>query len=97
MELMRVFGIDASFFFRAHAISVTRHLTQGGFTLIFFEKAKSQPRALATHTPILGRVAQGALEFCLTQIRRCHFLSDPCVSGCIFLEKAPIETFYISS
>ena len=33
----------------------------------------SQLRALATHTPMLGSVAQGALELCLTQIRKCHF------------------------
>ena len=44
----------------------------------------SQLRALATHTPIWGRVAQGALEFCLPQIRKCYFFSDPCVFGYIF-------------
>ena len=33
----------------------------------------------------------------LPQIRKCHFLSDPCVFGYIFKEKVPIETFYISS
>ena len=54
----------------------------GGFTLknIYI----SQLRALATHTPIWGRVAQGALDLCLQQIRKCHFFSDPCVFGCIF-------------
>ena len=36
-----------------------------------------------THTPILGRVDQGALELPLSQIRRCHFFSDHCVFGCI--------------
>ena len=30
----------------------------------------SQLRALATHTPILGRVAQGALELGLPQIKK---------------------------
>ena len=40
-----------------------------------------QLRALATHRPILGRVAQGALELILPQIRKCHFFSDPCENG----------------
>ena len=31
--------------------------------------------AFAAHTPILGRVAQGALELGLSQIRKWHFLS----------------------
>ena len=34
----------------------------------------SQLRPLATRTPSLGRCGQGALEFCLPQIRKCHFL-----------------------
>ena len=34
----------------------------GGFTLNIFKPSKSQQSALATHTPILGRVAQGAWE-----------------------------------
>ena len=59
--------------------------TQGGFTV---KKTKnttvSQLRALATRTPSLGRVGQGALELGLPQIRKCHFLSDPCVFGYIF-------------
>ena len=47
----------------------------GGLTLKFFNKLViSQLCALATHTPILGCVAQGALELCLPQIRKCHFL-----------------------
>ena len=42
-------------------------ITQGGgFTLKKISPVKSQLRALATHTPILGRVAQGALELDLT-------------------------------
>ena len=41
---------------------------------------------------ILGSVTQGALE-CLWQIRKCKFLSDPCVFGCIFKEKVLIKTF----
>ena len=73
----------------AHAISVTRPLlitiTQGGEGGgVHIKKNKlaiSQQRALATHTPIWGYVAQGALELCLPQIRKCHFLSDPCVFG----------------
>ena len=44
----------------------------------------SQLRALATHTRSLGRVGQGAWELGLPQIRKCHFLSDPCVFGYIF-------------
>ena len=41
-------------------------------------------RALATHKTILESVTQGALELCLWQIRKCNFLSDPCVFGWIF-------------
>ena len=44
----------------------------------------SQLRALATHTRNLGRLRQGAWELGLPQIRKCHFLSDPCVFGYIF-------------
>ena len=61
-------------------------ITQGGFHVFKkFKTSKSQLRALATHTPIWGRVAQGALELCLPQIRKCHFwmthafLNDPCI------------------
>ena len=39
----------------------------------------------------------GALEIYLPPIRRCNVLSDPCLFGCIFYEKVPIETFHISS
>ena len=60
------------------------------------ERVISQLRALATRTPSLGRCGQGAFELCLPQIRKCHFLSDPCVFGYIFEENVPIETFYIS-
>ena len=50
----------------------------GGGGGLFHVKKKSklgisQLRALATHTPILGRVAQGALELGLPQIRKCLF------------------------
>ena len=44
----------------------------------------SQLRALATRTPNLRRVDQGAWQLGLPQIRKCHFLSDPCVFGYIF-------------
>ena len=59
---------------------------KGGFTVKKKGKkaTRSQLRALATHTPNLGHVAQGALELGLSQIRKCHFLSDPCVFGYIF-------------
>ena len=63
-------------------------ITQGGGGGGVHQKkkspVKSQLRVLATHTPILGRVAQGTLELGLTQTRKCHFLSDPCVFGYIF-------------
>ena len=48
---------------------------------------RSQLRALATHTPILGGVAQGTLELGLSQIRKCHFLSDPCLFWMYLLRK----------
>ena len=44
----------------------------------------SQLRVLASHNTSLGSVAQGALELESWEIRRCHFLSDPCVFGYIF-------------
>ena len=44
----------------------------------------SQLRLLASHTGNLGSVAQGALELEPWKIRKCHFLSDPCVFGYIF-------------
>ena len=50
----------------------------GGFTV------KKKNFTLATRTPILGLVAQGAWELGLPQIRKCHFLRDPCVFGYIF-------------
>ena len=63
----------------------SNHHNSGGLHVKkFFKTTISQLRALATHTPSLGRVAQGALELCLPQIRKCHFLSDPCVFGYIF-------------
>ena len=46
--------------------------------------AVSQLRPLATLVPSLGRLGQGAWELGLPQIRKCHFLSDPCVVGYIF-------------
>ena len=44
----------------------------------------SQLRVLASHNTCLAYVAQGALELESWEIRRCHFLSDPCVFGYIF-------------
>ena len=44
----------------------------------------SQLRPLATLVPSLGRLGQGAWDLGLPQIRKCHFLSDPCVFGYIF-------------
>ena len=44
----------------------------------------SQLRVLASHNTSLGSVAQGALELESWEIRRYHFLSDPCVIGYIF-------------
>ena len=44
----------------------------------------SQLRVLASHTGSLRSVAQGALELESWEIRRCYFLSDPCVYGYIF-------------
>ena len=44
----------------------------------------SQLRVLASHNTSLGSVAQGALELESSEIRRCHFLSDPCVFGYTF-------------
>ena len=41
----------------------------GGFTLIFFLNNQVTACALATHRPIWGHVAQGALELFLPQIR----------------------------
>ena len=46
--------------------------------------AISQLRALATHTPSLGCVGQGAWELGFAQTRRRYFLSDPCMFGYIF-------------
>ena len=48
-------------------------------------------RALATRTPILGRVGQGAWQ--LPQIRKCHFLSDPCVFWIYLLRKGAYMDF----
>ena len=49
-----------------------------------YGSAISQLRVLASHTGNLGSVAQGALELEYLKIRKCHFLSDPCVFGYIF-------------
>ena len=62
----------------SHAISVIPNtITQGGggggggdSPEFFFDSSVSQLSALATHRPIWGRVAQGALELCLPQIRK---------------------------
>ena len=60
-------------------------ITQGGFTGKNKNKTTvSQLRPLATFVPSLGRLGQGAWELGLPQIRKCHFLSDPCVFGYIF-------------
>ena len=57
----------------------------GGFTgKIFFFWLRLQLRPLATLVPRLGRVGQGAWELGLPNIRKCNFLSDPCVFGYIF-------------
>ena len=72
----------------AHAISaippLLNTITREFSRLKKKKGTRSQLRALASHTPILGRVAQGALELCLPQIRKCHFLSDSCVFAYIF-------------
>ena len=44
----------------------------------------SQLSALATRTPSLGRVSQGAWELGFTQTRRRNVLSDPSVFGYTF-------------
>ena len=44
----------------------------------------SQLRVLASHKTNFESVAHGTLELDLFQIRKCHFLSDPCVFGYIF-------------
>ena len=49
-----------------------------------FFSLKLQLWPLATFVPSLGRVGQGAWELGLPNIRKCHFLSDPCVFGYIF-------------
>ena len=49
----------------------------GGSPEFFFASSVSQLRALATLRPIWGRVAQGAFELSLPQIRKCHFLEWP--------------------
>ena len=72
-------------------------ITQGGFTVKIIFQVKSQLRLVGSHNTSWGAVAHGALELDLYQIRKCHFLSDPCVFGYIFQEKVPIEIFHISS
>ena len=57
-----------------------------------FDSTVSQLRALATHRPISGHVAQGAFELYLPQIRKWVTLACLDIST-----KVPIETFYISS
>ena len=47
---------------RPRNFCVLNTITQGGVHVNFFNLSVSQLRALATHRPIWGRVAQGALE-----------------------------------
>ena len=54
------------------------------FTRFTYGSDISQLRVLASHKTSLGSVAQGALELESWEIRRGHFLSDPCVFGYIF-------------
>ena len=54
------------------------------FTCCNYGSVISHLRVLASHNTSLGSVAQGALELESWEIRRCHFLSDPCVFGYIF-------------
>ena len=49
-----------------------------------FVSVISQLRLVGSHNTSLGSVAQGTLELEDLQIRKCHFLSDPCVFGYIF-------------
>ena len=56
----------------------------GGLPEFFFLPLKSLLRPLATRIPSLGRIGQCAWELGLPKIRKCHFLSDPCVFGYIF-------------
>ena len=71
-----------------HGISVTPPLlsavTQECFMVNNYGWLISQLRVLASHTGSLRSVAQGAWQLESWEIRRCHFLSDPCVYGYIF-------------
>ena len=58
---------------------------------------KSQSHALATNTPISGRVTQGALELFLKKKRKCRFFCDPYTVWIYLLRKGAYGDFYISS
>ena len=52
-------------------------------------------RVFESHNTSVGSVAQGTLELESWKIRKCHFLSDTCVFGYIFLEKVPRDFLHI--
>ena len=54
------------------------------FTFVIMAESYHSLGCSASHTGNLGSVAQGALELQHWKIRKCHFLSDPCVIGSIF-------------
>ena len=72
-------------------------ITQHRFMVKKIVFAISQLRLVGSHNTSLGSVAHSTWQLDDLKIRKCHFLSDPCVFGYIFYEKEPIETFYISS
>ena len=86
-----------------HAISVIPPLlntiTQGGGgggEEVHVKKKNStvsQLSALATHTPILGRIGQGAWELRLPQIRKCHFFEWPLRVWIYLLRKGAYRDF----
>ena len=62
-------------------------ITQDCFTVKIISLAYiiiSELRLVGSHNTSLGSVAPGALELEDLKIRKCHFLSDPCVFGYIF-------------
>ena len=66
----------------------------GGSLEIFFDSSESQLSALATLRPIWGRVAQGAFELTLSQIRKCHFLEGPLRVWIYLLRKDVYRDFF---
>ena len=62
----------------------SQHYLRGGSPEKNFDSFIVQLSALATLRPIWGRVGQGAFELCLPNIRKRHFLSDPCMFGYIY-------------